>query len=272
VDGKSGEIIYSRMENRKREVASLTKMMNLLCVCKLIKEFEIDPKETHIRVSKNAASMKGTSAFLKTGDLLSIWDLLHGLMLPSGNDAAMALAENFGTFLYLRSDEYKAKCIRESNSKSADAKNPAKYFIRLMNETANELGMYFTQYANPHGLANSNNYSCASDQAKLSHHILKLDIVREIVNKKSYSCEIEQVDGRLRVVTWENTNKLLHREGWGGVKTGITTAAGPCLSAYYEKEGESYIVILLNSFSMEIRWIEAPKIVEWARKNKAYLK
>jgi len=271
MDGNTGEILYSRMENRKREVASLTKMMNLLCVCKLIKEFDIDPKETHIIVSKNAASMKGTSASLKAGDILPIWDLLHGLMLPSGNDAAMALAENFGTFLYLRSDEYKAKCNRE-NSKSTETKNPMKYFIRFMNETASELGLLFTQYANPHGLVNSNNYSTAADQAKLSYHILKLDIVRQIVNQKSYTCEIEQADRRIRIITWENTNKLLHKEGWGGVKTGITTAAGPCLSAYYEKKGESYIVILLNSFSMEIRWIEAPKIVEWALKNRVYLK
>ncbi len=271
MDGKTGEIIQARMDNRKREVASLTKMMNLLCVCNLMKEFEIDPKETHLQVSKNAASMKGTSALLKAGDTVSVWDLLHGLMLPSGNDAAMALAENFGTFLYWRSDEYKAKCNRENITTSTESKNPLKYFIRFMNKTASELGLHFTQYANPHGLANINNYSTAGDQAKLSYHLLKVELAREIINTKVHKCGITQSNKKIREVRWENTNKLLGKEGWNGVKTGITNPAGPCLSAYYEKDDHSFIIILLSSSSMDIRWIEAPKLVAWAIKKKTTL-
>ena len=225
-----------------------------------------------LKFSKNASSMRGTSACLKSGDVVSVWDLMHGLMLPSGNDAATALAENFGSYIYFHSDEYKAKCEKDSTSVNKGVKNPIKYFLRMMNDTAEELGLIHTNYANSHGLVNNNNYSTAADQAKLTYHLLKLSIVKEIINKRSYTCEIEQANQKLKQVTWENTNKLLGREGWSGVKTGITTAAGPCLSSYYESQGNAYIIILLHSASMEIRWIEAPKLVTWANTNKHLLK
>ncbi len=263
MDGKTGQLIYSRKETRKREIASLTKMMNLLCVLKLLEEYRIDPKTTYLEVSKLASSMKGTSANLRSGDVLSVWDLLHGLMLPSGNDAAWALAESFGKFIYLRSEEYQVKC---RDSKASACKNPLKYFLRFMNKTAQDLGMIHTNYANPHGLVNPFNVSTAGDQATLSHHLLKWEMAREIVNTQVYSCEIEMPHNKVRKSTWENTNKLLGKEGWGGVKTGITTADGYCLSSYYQKGDEEYIVILLCSSSKEIRWVEAPQLVQFARK------
>jgi len=264
MDAQTGNLIFGRKETKKREIASLTKMMNLLCVLKLVEEYNIDPKNTYLEVSKLAASMKGTTANLRTGDVLTVWDLLHGLMLPSGNDAAWALAEGFGRFIYLRSDEYKAKCI-DSKSKASSCKNPLKYFLKMMNQTAQDLEMFHTQYANPHGLVNPFNVSTAADQAKLSHHLLKWEMAREVVNTQVYSCEIEMTGERVRKATWENTNKLLGKEGWGGVKTGITTAAGYCLSSYYKKGQEAFIVILLCSASKEIRWVEAPQLVQWAR-------
>lgn len=272
MDGKTGELLFSRKENRKREIASLTKMMNLFCVIKLLDQYKLNAMDMYTTVSKKAAKTIGTTANLKTGDIVRIWDLLFGLMLPSGNDAATALAEHFGAEIFKRSEQYKARCDIDSSYAKKEISNPAKYFIKFMNETAKDLELSHTYYANPHGLMNPNNYSTAADQAKLSYLLLKQTSARDIVNTRSHTCKIEQANGYIRTTTWENTNKLLTREGWGGVKTGITNAAGPCLSAYYKHRDNNYIVILLCSISMEIRWLEAPKLVDYAIKNRDNLK
>ena len=260
------------MENKKREIASLTKIMTCYVVCKLIKEYKVDAKSTYIQVSKLAASMNGTSANLQPGDILSIWDLLHGMMLPSGNDAAYSLAESFGTYIYLQSAEYKEKMKITPELAQQKIKNPMKYFLDFMNKTAYNLKMHNTYYANPHGLTHQHNKSTAGDIAKLSIVVLKDEIIRQIVSSKKYHCEIEQFEKSIRTSVWENTNKLLD-EGWDGVKTGITTAAGPCLAASYtDCLNNQYIVVLLCSNSMEQRWVEASKLVKWVIENKKLLK
>ena len=93
---------------------------------------------------------------------------------------------------------------------------------------------------------------------------MELDYFRKIVSTKIFECEAETSEGEMRPYRWENTNKLLGKEGYIGTKTGITDAAGPCLSAAYEKGKDKFVVILLNSKSMDHRWQEVPKVVEWA--------
>jgi D-alanyl-D-alanine carboxypeptidase (penicillin-binding protein 5/6) len=266
INAKTGEFLANKRGNKKREIASLTKMMTCLCSCKLIEKFNIDPKNVYIQVSKFASKIGGTSAELQRKDVLSIWDLLHGLMLPSGNDAALSLAESFGSYIYLKSERCRVRTEMDSDHPNKKVKNPIKYFLHLMNQTAHELGLKNTFYSNPHGLFSHEAHSTAIDQAKLTHHLLQWKIIMEIVNKKEYQCEIEQVDKTVRIAKWENTNKLLGRKGWHGVKTGVTVTAGPSLSAYYENGQDAYIIVLLNSSSKEIRWIEAIKLVEWAIK------
>jgi D-alanyl-D-alanine carboxypeptidase len=272
MDANNGELLYAKRETKKREIASLTKMMTLYCVCKLLKKYNVDAKDTYVQVSKLAATMIGTSARLKYGDVLTIWDLMHGLMLPSGNDAAFTLAESFGTYIYLQSSEYKLKVKENPEYANVKVKNPVKYFLDLMNQTADELDLTCTNYANPHGLINQHSHSTASDQAKLAYQCMKIEMIREIVNKKTYSCEIEQVDQSTRIATWENTNKLLGREGWNGVKTGVTNAAGPCFAGHYKKGEDAYIVVLLCSSSMDIRWVECPRLVSWIIENRKKFK
>ena len=98
-DGKSGQILFGRLENEIREIASLTKIIVLLTVLKIWKKMSLDLKKTIIEVSDDASCVGGTSAKIRAGDLLSVWDLLHGLMLPSGNDSGYWLAEYFGQLL-----------------------------------------------------------------------------------------------------------------------------------------------------------------------------
>ncbi len=100
MDGRTGEILFGKCENDRREIASLTKIMTAFVVVQIIRKIKLNSKKTLLQVSKNAASIGGTSAKLKSGDVLSVYDLLHGLMLPSGNDAATCLAEHFGQYLF----------------------------------------------------------------------------------------------------------------------------------------------------------------------------
>ena len=271
-DCKTGELLYGMMEHKKREIASLTKIMTCYVVCKLIREYNVDAKSTYIQVSSLASSMNGTTANLQPGDILSIWDLLHGMMLPSGNDAAYSLAESFGTYIYIQSAEYKEKMKITPELAQQKVKNPIKYFLDSMNKTASDLKMRSTYYANPHGLTNKNNKSTARDIAKLSIMVLKDDIIKQIVSNKKYCCEIEQSDKSTKISMWENTNKLLD-DGWNGVKTGVTTAAGPCLSASYtDSLNNQYVIVLLCSNSMDHRWTEAAKLVKWVIDNKKVFK
>ena len=107
MDGRTGEILFGKAENDRKEIASMTKIMTCFLVIQICRKLKLNPEKTCIQVSKHASSIEGTSAKLKTGDVVSIWDLLHGLMLPSGNDAALCLAEHFGQYLYECATRYK---------------------------------------------------------------------------------------------------------------------------------------------------------------------
>ena len=102
------------MERERREIASLTKIMTSWVVLNLLKKFNMDEKKEMVEISVNASETQGTTAELAPGDRLNVWDLLHGLMLPSGNDAAMALAEHFGNILMCKK-EYEQKQMEEES-------------------------------------------------------------------------------------------------------------------------------------------------------------
>jgi D-alanyl-D-alanine carboxypeptidase len=242
-DKLQNKLVYGHNEQDAREVASLTKIMTCIVCINLISFRNSEQFDDRVKVSTNAGQMTGTSAELRPGDELTIKSLLYGLMLPSGNDAAWALAEYFGQKLFPGTSQ------------------PVKRFLAEMNRTASELGMISTTYSNPHGLVYKPNFSTAADVAKLACYAMKNETFREIVNRKEYFAEIKGITGKIRVQKWENTNKLLGK-GFEGVKTGVTNNAGPCLCAFYAKR-EEIVIVLLNSKSMDDRWVEAKKIAEW---------
>jgi len=184
----------------KREVASLTKIMTCYTVLKLIEKLNINKTKEIVTISSTASRVIGTSALLKANDMLSVWDLLHGLMLPSGNDAAHALAEHFGNLLLTSSKpttstlfysgagkhlscnhtvfqkdsllEEEEKLPKEPLSppiaKSMYQSNKAIFrFIQEMNKNAAKLDMLDSHFDSPHGLPNKNNKATAYDMAKL---------------------------------------------------------------------------------------------------------
>ena len=165
-------------------------------------------------------------------------------MLPSGNDAAYALAEAFGAFL-------EPSCV-----------NPVHAFLRRMNKKAAEMGLSGTHYANPHGLTNSKNVSTAKDVANLSRIAMMSFEFRQIVKTKHYSCEITSADNALRRVIWKNTNKLLS-QGYDGVKTGRTYAAGGCLSVRVRQGDTQLIIVVLGCRTNEARFSDVARLTVW---------
>jgi serine-type D-Ala-D-Ala carboxypeptidase (penicillin-binding protein 5/6) len=242
VEGNTGRIIYGYRDLEVKEIASLTKIMTCFVCLKIIEQKHCN-LEDKVKVSKKAAGMIGTSADLKQGDLISVLDLLYGLMLPSGNDAAWSLAEHFGV------------ALNPSTTK------PVRQFISEMNKYSRTLCLYATYFANPHGLIYKKNVSSARDVCKLSTIAMKEPMFKRIVCTRSYSAEITNANSFTYKICWENTNKLLNK-GFEGIKTGITDNAGPCLTAGFK--GKVHVIVtLLNSKSMEARWEEAQAIVAW---------
>lgn len=235
---KTESLLFQKNDDEIREIASLTKIMTCFLSLKLCKELKIS-LESQVLVSEKAVKSIGTSAGLIEGSRLTIRSLLYGLMLPSGNDAAIVLAEFFGNFI----------CI---------STKPMQVFVREMNRTARDLKLTCTNFGNPHGLSYKGNLSCARDIARLTITALKDPIFREIIKSQVYLADFRLKNADKTQKTWNNTNKLLW-EGFEGVKTGNTSSAGPCLCALSGK----FVYVMLNCRTSETRWVEAKKLKKW---------
>ena len=206
VDADSGRVLYEHNADRKMLIASTTKIMTALVA---LREGDLSDVVT---VSREAAGTEGSSMYLKAGERLTLETLLYGLMLCSGNDAAVAVAEHV--------------------SGSVDA------FVEKMNETARQLGMTSTSFANPNGLDHEQHYSTARDMAVLACAAMENEALARIVSTKSVT-----VGGR----TMSNHNKLLTRqEGCLGLKTGYTKAAGRTLVTCAERNGQRLVAVTLQ--------------------------
>jgi len=245
INANSGECFASYNEHERREMASLTKIMTAYTSLQIINGLDINMTESLIEVSFDASLIKGTTANLSEGDVLNIYDMLHAMLLPSGNDAAYALAEYFGLILI------------ELGFKGS--LNPVQVFVNEMNRNAKILGMFDTNYANPHGLQNFYNKSSAYDIAKLARSVMKFSLFAEIVKKQYYSCLGSDILDKQKIFRWTNTNKLLTK-GFQGLKTGITTVAGPCLASSYKDSEANIIIILLSCKTPDLRWTETMKL------------
>jgi D-alanyl-D-alanine carboxypeptidase (penicillin-binding protein 5/6) len=174
-----------------------------------------------ITVSKDAQNQEGSSIYLRAGDQIPLIDLLYGLMLNSGNDAAVAIAEHI-------------------------SKNEEQFAL-LMNDTAKKLGVKDTNFVNPNGLHDDNHYTTAYELAKITRYALKSDMFREIVSSKMYTATMTLSDGTKTEIEYINHNRLIKEvDGCIGVKTGFTKAAGRCLVSAVDRDGMQYIIVTLN--------------------------
>lgn len=205
-DADTGEILYAFNAYEPSLIASTTKIMTALLALEngaLQREFIIPPEATGV---------EGSSLYLKEGERLTVEALLYGMMLHSGNDAAVALAICCG--------------------------GSVERFVSMMNEKAEALGLTQTSFANPNGLDSAENYSTAADMAKLTAYALQNDDFVRIVSKKSIT-----IGGR----SLTNHNRLLWQaEGILGVKTGYTRAAGRILVSAAERKGRRLIAVTIR--------------------------
>ncbi|HYH68392.1 MAG TPA: serine hydrolase [Urbifossiella sp.] len=245
-DGRTGAILAAADPAEPLAIASTTKIMTAWLVLKLA---AADAKvlDEVVTFSAKAAGTGGTSAKIKAGEKVTVRDLLYGLMLPSGNDAARAFAEHFaGRF----------------PAGAKDDADPAAPFVAAMNRESAALKMTNTRYLDPHGLGL--NRSTPRDLAALAVAALRDELFRTIVTTRRHSCTVTAADGTTRTLVWDNTNRLLGIEGYDGVKTGTTNAAGSCLVASGRRDGTHRIVVVLGATSNDSRYVDARNLFRFA--------
>ncbi|MBY0010260.1 D-alanyl-D-alanine carboxypeptidase family protein [Paenibacillus typhae] len=212
IDVESGRLLYSSRGDEPMLIASLTKIMTAIVA------IENGDLASKVKVGKNAFAKEGSSLYLKLGEEMLLEDLLYGLMLRSGNDAATAIAEHVG--------------------------GSEQGFVYLMNAKAEELGLKNTHFANPHGLDAEGHYSSANDLAVLTAYALHNPVFKEIVGTQEKTADnpYEKWDYK-----WANKNKMLRLyEGADGVKTGYTKKALRCLVSSATRGGQQLVAVTLN--------------------------
>ena len=244
VDGKTGKPLRGTSEAEARPMASTSKIMTAWIVLGLAAADDKVLDEV-VTVSERAAKTPGSAARLTAGEKLPVRDLLYGLLLPSGNDAAVALAEHFGPRL----------------GKAADG-DGLQSFVAEMNTRAKALGLKEMSYRDPNGLSREN-VSSARDLAELTLEAMKDERFRAYVATRRHECEITGPDGGKRKAAWTNTNRLLDTEGYEGVKTGTTTPAGNCLVASASRGEDRLIVVVLGSTAADGRYVDARNLFRW---------
>ena len=207
LDTVSGRVLFDRNSNEQSLIASTTKIMTALIICEQCNVLD------RMRIPKEAVGIEGSSMYLREGEILTLQELLYGLMLSSGNDAAVALAIYCG--------------------------GTVEGFAELMNDKARNLGLSGTHFENPNGLDAPGHYSTARDLAVLAAYAMKNPVFAKTVSSKS-------VKVGERYLT--NHNKLLWRvEGADGVKTGYTQAAGRILVSSAMRDGRRLVAVTIDA-------------------------
>ena len=207
LDATTGRVIYEKNADTKSLIASTTKIMTALVVCEHCNVLD------RMRIPKEAVGIEGSSMYLREGEIITLQDLLYGLMLHSGNDAAVALAIYCG--------------------------GTVEGFAELMNDKARALGLRNTHFVNPNGLDAPDHYSTARDLAVLAAYAMRNPIFAKTVSTRT-------VRAGERHLT--NHNKLLWRvDGANGVKTGYTKAAGRILVSGAARDGRQLIAVTINA-------------------------
>ena len=251
-DGSSGTLLYGSHENDTRMIASLTKILTVYTCLRLVKSRTAVSLDLTLQVSPRAAAMTGTRAGLWAGDEITVRNLLYGVMLPSGNDAALCLAEGIGAIL----------CLEKGLNPSETP--PDQIYISQMSQYAEELGLSHSHFRNPTGLDYHGNLSTAHEVNLIATAAMRFGVFKTIVRSQEHYFSLKGANGLKRNVRWVNTNKLLS-VGFDGLKTGVTPAAGPCLTASLHSQDGYIIVTVLHCKSLEDRWSEVQSLATWAQ-------
>ena len=227
IHADTGQVLYQKNADAQKLIASTTKIMTALVVldnCSPDEEVKILPAYTKV---------EGSSVYLKVGESYTVCDLLYGMLLSSGNDAATALAYHCGGSI--------------------------EGFAKMMNDKAREMGLCNSSFKNPHGLDEEGHYSSAADLATITCEAMKNKLFEKIVSTKTYTVCNQ---------TYLNHNKLLwNYDGCLGVKTGYTIAAGRSLVSCAERNGLKLICVTLSDPN---DWEDHKALFDWAFDNYEY--
>lgn len=255
-DAKTGRILWQDNGSESRDFASTTKVMTAWLVLQEAAKETVILDEV-ITFSADADKTPGSTSGVKTGEKIAVRELLYGLMLPSGNDAAVALAEFAGPRFSADGD-------------TAEAQRPVARFVAQMNRVAKELGMNQTTYANPHGLPDGRHRSTAIDQVTLAARVMQDERFRHYAGTRRHAVRVEGAGGYQRNIVWKNGNELLDTAGYLGVKTGTTDAAGACLISFGSHQKEELIVVVLGSSSNQGRYTDTRNLYRWAWQQRGH--
>lgn len=212
LDTSTGEALYEKNADEELPMASTTKIMTAIVV------LENASLEEHVVISERASATGESSAWLEKGEVLTVDQLLHALMVQSANDSATALAEHVA--------------------------GSVESFVEMMNRKCEELGAAHTHFANPHGLDERGHYTTARDLALIASYAMKNHVFRELVVSDGYQIPWP---GHPYPRVLENRNKFLKLYPYAnGIKTGYTDRAGKCLVASASRDGRELISVILN--------------------------
>ncbi|MER5965640.1 D-alanyl-D-alanine carboxypeptidase [Streptomyces sp. NPDC002057] len=248
MNNATARTLYSKTADTRRSTGSTTKIMTAQVVLaqknlNLDAKVTVDKSYSDYIVAKNASSAR-----LIVGDKVTVRQLLYGLMLPSGCDAAYALADKFGT----------------GTTRAARVKS----FIGKMNTEAKRLGMTNTKFDSFDGISNGSNYSTPRDLTKLASSAMKNSTFRSVVATKSTKQKVTTKTGGYRYMSWSNTNKLLSTySGAIGLKTGSGPQAKYCLVFAATRGGKTVVGTVLASSSETNRAADVKKLLDYGFKK-----
>jgi D-alanyl-D-alanine carboxypeptidase (penicillin-binding protein 5/6) len=234
IDAQTGQVLYSKNARAASYPASITKIMTAILA------LERGNLDEYVPVSRKASYIDGSRIYLLEGEEVTLEQVLYGLMLESGNDAAIAIAE------------YIAGSVEE--------------FTVMMNDKAAQLGAQNTSFSNPNGLPDPNHVTTALDMALIAKHAMSLPKFREIVSTVRYIIpETNMQDTRYLY----NGNRLIKNtsdkyEGANGIKTGYTLAAKHCFVGSAQRDGREYITVILNEPSSNTLWNNTKALLDYA--------
>ena len=260
----TGKIWFERDADTQQRIASVTKIMTAIVA------LEYAPLDTQVTVTSEAAAIGESSAGLQQGDTMTLEQALNGLLISSGNDAAIAISDSLGALMLAEAT---------SSAEGASAANPllanidpsmdnVEAFVSAMNAKAAELGMTNSLFANAHGLDigdyDVEMYSTARDVATISAYAMQNEVFRGIVSKDAYTMQVKKADGATASIDLKSTDRLIGSyEGACGIKTGYTESAGYCFAGACEREGQYLYAVILNSSSEFQRFDDAKALYEW---------
>ncbi|WP_039993451.1 D-alanyl-D-alanine carboxypeptidase family protein [Slackia sp. CM382] len=244
-----GRELFARNADSEYKIASITKIMTAIVA------LDNASLTDTITVSDKAGTTIGSSAQLRPGDTMSLKTALQGLLVPSGNDAAVAIAETVG-----------ARLVTDAQP------DPEGAFVDAMNARAAEIGCTDTLFTNPHGLDSdgyeSDAHSTAHDVAKMTAYAMQNDTFRSIVGGGDVTVTVTQKDGTQRAITLISTDELLGvYDGMVGVKTGTGDVALNCFAGACERTEDSIYTVVLGSSTEEGRFDATTSLLDWAFDN-----